>query len=155
MKRMPTLATAGLFLAAAAACGGSGTHEHPTIGTAPPENGAGATATVEGTDRRFVETVQEMLEGRVSGLEVVNDPVCGVTLRIRGGNQSLTGGGGCESEPLLIIDDKPVALGNIDNALRGLTSVQIDRIRVLKDVASTSIYGTRGANGVVLITTKR
>ena len=155
MIRLARFVAAGLAFGILGGCGGSGTHEHPTIGTAPPENGAGATATVDGDTREFIETVQEMLRGRVSGLEVVNDPVCGVTLRIRGGSTSLTGGGGCESEPLLIIDDKPVALGNIDNALRGLTSVAIERIRVLKDVASTSIYGTRGANGVVLITTKR
>lgn len=145
-------------------CGsGSGSvpGQRPTLGTAPEEDGTSASETVWANDREFSSTVQDMLRGKVAGLQVVEVPGCGVTLRIRGMTDSLTGGSGntsesgCQGEPLLIIDEKPVAPGSMEQALRMLLPMDIDRIRVLKDVASTSMYGTRAAHGVILVTTKR
>ena len=90
----------------------------------------------------------EMLTGKVAGLTVnttsAADPNSNSTLQIRGAG-SLSGG----YEPLYVIDG--IAGGNI----RNISSQDIESITVLKDAASAAIYGTRGANGVVLVTTKR
>ena len=90
----------------------------------------------------------EMLTGKVAGLTVnttsAADPNSNSTLQIRGAG-SLSGG----YEPLYVIDG--IAGGNI----RNISSQDIESITVLKDAASAAIYGTRGANGVVLVTTKK
>ena len=90
----------------------------------------------------------EMLVGKVAGLTVnttsAADPNSNSTLQIRGAG-SLSGG----YEPLYVIDG--IAGGDI----RNLSSQDIESITVLKDAASAAIYGTRGANGVVLVTTKK
>mgnify|MGYP002624426028 CR=1 FL=1 len=90
----------------------------------------------------------EMLNGKVAGLTVNStsaaDPNASSSLQIRGAG-SLSG----SNNPLYVIDG--VAGGDI----RNLSSQDIESITVLKDAASAAIYGTRGANGVVLITTKK
>ncbi len=90
----------------------------------------------------------EMLNGKVAGLTVNStsaaDPNASSSLQIRGAG-SLSG----SNEPLYVIDG--IAGGDI----RNLSSQDIESITVLKDAASAAIYGTRGANGVVLITTKK
>lgn len=149
----------GMLLLMVAACGGRSTAPDirpppPTIGTAPAEDGTGSTETVDGDDREFVQTVQEMIQGQVSGVQVLNVPGCGLTLRIRASAPSLVGNS-CRQEPLLIIDGKPVAVGHMAAALKGIIPIHIERIQVLKDVASTAVYGMRGAYGVILITTER
>jgi len=58
-------------------------------------------------------------------------------------------------EPLLILDGAPVAPQNISMVLRQLNPNEIDTIDVLRDVASTSVYGQKGAHGVIVITMKR
>lgn len=90
----------------------------------------------------------EMLNGKVAGLTVNStsaaDPNASSALQIRGAG-SLSG----SNTPLYVIDG--VAGGDI----RNVSSQDIESITVLKDAASAAIYGTRGANGVVLITTKK
>lgn len=90
----------------------------------------------------------EMLNGKVAGLTVNStsaaDPNASSSLQIRGAG-SLSG----SNNPLFVIDG--VAGGDI----RNISSQDIESITVLKDAASAAIYGTRGANGVVLITTKK
>ncbi len=90
----------------------------------------------------------EMLNGKVAGLTVNStsaaDPNASSSLQIRGAG-SLSG----SNDPLYVIDG--VAGGDI----RNISSQDIESITVLKDAASAAIYGTRGANGVVLITTKK
>jgi TonB-dependent starch-binding outer membrane protein SusC len=89
--------------------------------------------------------VEQALQGRVAGVQVTNvsgQPGDAPTVRIRGAGS--TG----SSEPLYIVDGFPV--GGIDFLNPG----DIQSIEVLKDAASSAIYGARGANGVVLITTK-
>lgn len=143
------------------ACGGS--QAKPATGLAPEENGTGSTRTIENRDHQFVESVQEMLRGRVSGVQVIDHPACGLTVRIRGMSDSLLGWdesanqsvAECDREPLLIIDNKPIAPGGMAQAFETLQPQDIDRIQVLKDVATTSVYGTRGAFGVILITTSK
>lgn len=157
--RMARGAALLLGLAFVVACG-SGRSERPT-GLAPGEDGSGATRTVEPDEHQFVESVQEMLQGRVAGVQVIDHPACGPTIRIRGMSDSLMGWDSesnqsvaeCDREPLLVIDNKPVAPGGLVNALASLQPTDIEKIRVLKDVSSTSVYGSRGAYGVILVTT--
>lgn len=106
--------------------------------------GAVESATAEEMAERKVVHVEEMLEGRFAGLDVVRQPGGEFRLRIRGGR----------GEPLVVIDGIPSPLG-LSNPLSDLAPAWITRIDVLKDAGSTAAYGSRGANGVILITTRR
>ena len=90
--------------------------------------------------------VGQALQGKVAGLQVVDNgkPGDNVSIKIRGiGTIN-------NSDPLIVIDGVPTDLG-----LSSLNLTDVDRIDVLKDASATAIYGSRGANGVVLVTTKR
>lgn len=89
--------------------------------------------------------VAEMLEGRSSGVQVMKDnsPGGGNSIRIRGFSTINN------NEPLVVIDGVPVA-----NGMNTLNPNDIESMQILKDAASSSIYGSRAANGVVVITTK-
>ena len=120
----------------------------------------GATSTISGkvADQQQIDDVAKLLEGRVAGLQVLRSPNGDISLRIRGNTpitDPTTGQPYGETEPLLVIDGLPVSSGSISMALRALDPHEIANIQVLKDVASTSGYGIRGANGVILITTKK
>jgi TonB-dependent starch-binding outer membrane protein SusC len=119
-------------------------------GTKSQEQVTGSVASVwpEEADARVARVV-DMLEGRVPGLTVIRLANGGLSLRIRGA-RSFSG----DNEPLLVIDGTPVR-GAIGLAIAGLAPADIARIDVLKDAGATAIYGSRGANGVILITTKR
>lgn len=95
-----------------------------------------------------MNTPMEMLTGKVAGLNVSNtasaNPNGGADLQVRGATSIKAGNG-----PLIVIDG--VAGGDI----RTLAPQDIESMSVLKDAASAAIYGTRGANGVILITTKK
>jgi TonB-dependent SusC/RagA subfamily outer membrane receptor len=120
-------------------------------GAHPRRNTTGATDSLPmaSLEREHVEDIAELLRGRVPGLEVIRLPNGDVSLRIRG-TDSITE----EGEPLLVIDGMPVAAPNLSGALRSLRPHEIASIEVLKDVSSTSVYGMRGAHGVIVITTK-
>ena len=90
--------------------------------------------------------IADLLQGRIAGLSIVNSSgAAGATptLRVRGVNSIKADGG-----PLVVIDGFPG--GN----LSAINPADIKSIEVLKDASSTAIYGSRGANGVILITTK-
>ncbi|RKR81479.1 TonB-linked SusC/RagA family outer membrane protein [Mucilaginibacter gracilis] len=94
-----------------------------------------------------VSSAAEALAGRLAGVQVTKSegsPDADIKIRVRGGG-SITQ----DNSPLYIIDGVQV-----ENGLAGLSPQDIESIDVLKDAASTSIYGARGANGVVIITTK-
>ncbi|SOD12142.1 SusC/RagA family TonB-linked outer membrane protein [Pedobacter xixiisoli] len=94
-----------------------------------------------------VATAAEALAGKLAGVSVIaseGKPGAEITIRVRGGG-SITG----DNSPLYIVDGVQV-----ENALSVISPQEIQSIDVLKDVASTAIYGARGANGVVIITTK-
>jgi len=100
--------------------------------------------------------IEDLLRGKVPGLQVIHNGNQ-ISFRIRGTssmNANAAGGFGQDREPLVIVDGVPIQEGNIANALAGLTADDIKQINVLKDVASTSVYGVRGSAGVILITTK-
>lgn len=107
----------------------------------------GAISSVNSEDIKSVsnQRVEQALQGRTSGVTVSSSsgsPGSGARIRIRG-----TGSSG-SSEPLFIVDGMKVS--TIDN----IPPSDIENLEVLKDAASAAIYGTEGANGVIIITTK-
>lgn len=111
-----------------------------------------------------VTSLDQGLQGRAAGVVVLNtsgQPGAGTSIRIRG-TSSING----NNEPLYVIDGVPVisdsgtfSTGATQNpALNPLTNINpsdIESIEILKDASATAIYGARGANGVVLVTTKQ
>lgn len=97
---------------------------------------------------RTTAHAEELLEGRFPGVQVfrIND---GIAVRIRG-MTSILG----SNEPLYVIDDMPIEPGE-GGALYGINPADIATIEVLRDVGATSLYGGRGANGVILIKTRK
>ncbi|MDR2146442.1 MAG: SusC/RagA family TonB-linked outer membrane protein, partial [Tannerella sp.] len=94
-------------------------------------------------------SIEGLLQGRAAGLQVMNpsqDPASGAIIRIRG-NSSLRG----SNTPLIVLNGFP--LGDAGN-LSQINPANIESIEVLKDASASAIYGSRGANGVILITTK-
>lgn len=104
---------------------------------------------VEGADieRRDLREVEDMLRGQIAGVRVTQVGN-GLVIRVRG--DSSFG----NNDPLFVIDGLPISLG-AEGALVGLNPHDIESIRVLKNASDTAIYGSRGANGVILITTVR
>lgn len=95
-------------------------------------------------------SVEGLLQGRAAGLQVINssqDPGADATVRIRGGS-SLRG----SNSPLVVVDGFP--LGDAGD-LKQINPSDIVNIEILKDASASAIYGSRGANGVIMITTKR
>ena len=91
----------------------------------------------------------DALQGQVAGLQVYTssgEPSEGVSMRLRG-----IGSISSSNEPLFILDGSPISGG----AFTAINPSDIENVTVLKDASSTSIYGSRAANGVVVITTKR
>ncbi|MBW3629307.1 MAG: TonB-dependent receptor plug domain-containing protein [Gemmatimonadetes bacterium] len=107
----------------------------------------GSVAMEELTGRRY-SSVEEMLAGRVSGVQVLRT-ASGFSVRIRGSG-SLRG----NMEPLYVVDGMALMAGRPGSGV-SISPQDIARIEVLKDAAAASLYGSRAANGVVVITTRR
>lgn len=99
--------------------------------------------------RNPTQSPEELLRGRISGVTVSSAPDGGIAVRIRGGS-SMFG----NNDPLYILDGVPFDPGP-GGALTGVQINDIESIRVLKDAAETAMYGSRGANGVIVIKTKQ
>ena len=102
-----------------------------------------------------ISNVSQGLQGKVAGVNVTTNggaPGGAMIVRIRG-NNSVIGG----NDPLYVVDGFPITAGNIGetNLLATLNPGDIESIEVLKDASATAIYGSRGSNGVVLITTRQ
>ncbi len=109
----------------------------------------GAVSSVKGDEMIQLPTmrVDQALQGRAAGVSVQNtdgQPGGNVTIRVRGGNSILGG-----NNALVVIDG--LQGGNINN----LNPNDIESVEILKDASATAIYGARGANGVILITTRK
>ncbi|MCH5329597.1 MAG: TonB-dependent receptor [Alistipes sp.] len=94
-------------------------------------------------------SVESLLQGRAAGLQIMNtsqDPGAGAIVRIRG-NSSLNG----SNTPLVVVDGFPI--GDAGN-LSQVNPADITSIEILKDASAAAIYGSRGANGVILISTR-
>ena len=120
--------------------------------------GAVSSVNVSDVPTNVTANVGQMLQGRVAGAQVTQNngaPGGGLSVRIRGSNSIAA-----NSEPLYVVDGIPAITGTssndpYQNPLSSISPNDIENIEVLKDASSTAIYGARGANGVVLITTKR
>jgi TonB-dependent SusC/RagA subfamily outer membrane receptor len=110
-------------------------------------NGAVAKADGEKLMAASPRTASDMLVGRFAGVEVTQLANGGTSIRIRGA-RSIKG----NQEPLLVLDGVPMSDGSA--TLKDLDPRDIASIDVLKDAAATSVYGSRGANGVILIALK-
>ena len=127
-------------------------------GTARKKELTGAITTVTSKDfqQGTITTPEQLIAGKVAGVSITSNggsPGAGSVIRVRGG-ASLAG----SSDPLIVIDGLPVAPSNIYGASNPLSLVNpndIASFTVLKDAASTAIYGSRASNGVILITTKK
>lgn len=111
--------------------------------------GAVGSVKIEDLQKAPVGSAVEALAGRVAGVQVSSEsgkPGAGVNIVVRGAN-SITQ----DNSPLYVIDGFPMEEANASI----LNPSEIESIEVLKDASSTAIYGARGANGVIMITTKR
>lgn len=120
-------------------------------GTTTKSDLTGSVASVSSEEITQVPSsrVDQVLQGRAAGVQVTSAsgaPGAGTAIRVRGGN-SITG----SNEPLWVIDG--IVVGNNFN-LNNINANDIQSIEILKDASSIAIYGSRGANGVVLVTTK-
>lgn len=127
------------------------------------------TGSVASVSQRALEqkstSIDQLLGGTVSGVNVTQasgQPGAGSSIRIRGGNSVWA-----SNEPLYVIDgfiyfseknSTEAGVGGIDGSLNPLASINpsdIESIEILKDVSAKAIYGSRGANGVIIVTTKK
>ncbi|MEH6763831.1 MAG: SusC/RagA family TonB-linked outer membrane protein [Aequorivita antarctica] len=130
------------------------------------KTGSIARITAAEIENQPVSSPLAAMQGRMAGVNIVQNtgvPGGGFSVRIRGRNSIRADG----SEPLYIVDGVPypsqslgngsvsTVLGGAESALNGINPNDIESIEVLKDADATAIYGSRGANGVILITTKR
>ena len=117
-------------------------------GTQRKKDLTGSIALVSTKDMKSLAlpSVSDALQGRAAGVQVISSGVPGsdATFRIRGVGTINT------NDPLLVIDGVPVSSG-----LNTLNMNDVESMQVLKDASATAIYGSRGANGVVIVTTKR
>ncbi len=119
-------------------------------GTVKKSDLTGAVSSIKGEDLNTDSqaSIDEIIQGRIAGVQVTQtsaEPGGAFSIRIRGTN-SITAG----NEPLYVIDGLPGA-----NPGNSLNPADVKSIEVLKDASATAIYGARGSNGVVLITTKQ
>jgi TonB-linked SusC/RagA family outer membrane protein len=130
--------------------------------------GAVATVNVGALEDAPVQSLDQMLQGTVAGVQVTqasSAPGGGISIRVRG-SSSISG----SSEPLYVLDGFPIendpeasspgSGGRVtatvpSNPLAALNPNDIESIQILKDASATAIYGARGANGVVIVTTRR
>jgi TonB-dependent SusC/RagA subfamily outer membrane receptor len=142
MRSSRALLAVGLFAALTSGCASKG-GPGPSKGAGSPPAQA---VTAQDLERSPGE-IDKALTGRFPGVIVSRAPDGGMVIRIRG-SQSFYG------EPLYEIDGVPITPGP-NGSLSGINPNDIESIKVLKSAAETSMYGSRGANGVVIIKTKK
>ena len=117
-------------------------------GTQRRQDLTGAVARVDGTEivNQPVQTATQALQGKIAGVQIISDgtPNSQPKVRIRGTGTLLAG-----AEPLYVVD------GVQTTDIRNLSNADIASIDVLKDASAAAIYGVRGANGVIIVTTKK
>ncbi|TDE16649.1 SusC/RagA family TonB-linked outer membrane protein [Dyadobacter psychrotolerans] len=118
-------------------------------GTSKRANLTGAAASISSKDieERPVSRLENVLAGQLPGVDVqttTGEPGAALQIRVRG-----TGSLNASNDPLYVVDGVPV------ETLNGINPSDVQTIDVLKDASSAAIYGSRGSNGVVIITTKR
>ena len=137
----------GLLLGCIVACSHqkNATGEAVTPAAAPPRS----VLTSEEIERSHGRSIEQLLMDRFPGVQVTRTSDGGISVRIRGFT-SLHG----SNEPLYVIDGVPLEAVP-GGALKGINPHDIESIQVLKDPSETTVYGVRGAKGVIVIRTKR
>jgi TonB-dependent starch-binding outer membrane protein SusC len=150
-------ATANFQLRQSAAILGEVTVTVPYGGVQSGREQTGAVASVTSKDFNTGRIVspEQLIMGKVAGVQVVdnNEPGGGIAIRVRGGTSATA-----SNDPLYVIDGVPLTVGGGTSAGRNplnfLNPQDIESITILKDASATAIYGSRGANGVILVTTR-
>ncbi len=131
-------------------------------GTVRKKDLTGSVSSIKSEDiqKSPVTSIDQALQGKAAGVQVTqasSAPGGKVSIRILGGNYLSS-----SNEPLFVIDGFPISSGSSaggrgigQNPLASINSADIESMDILKDASATAIYGSRGANGVVLITTKK
>ncbi len=125
-------------------------------GTQKKQDFTSSISSISAKDIKGIPTISTdaLLQGKAAGVQVMTNtgaPGSSVSVKIRG---IVTTG---DAKPLYVVDGMPMASGAGDNSfgINSLNPGDIESIQILKDASSAAIYGSRGSNGVVLITTKR
>lgn len=147
-KRSFLVLAPGLICALLAGCahGGGG---NDAGASAQAASGAQGAVSADDIDRTPSEPIERMLMRRFPGVWVARTPEGGLAVRIRGATSINS-----STEPLYVIDGVATRPGP-NGSLTGVLAQDIETIEVLKDAASTAMYGVRGANGVIVIKTKQ
>lgn len=146
LRSAPTCAALALAATLAVGCAKrSTTAAAPGPTTAPPAQGVNSNDIANNPN----QSIEQILNGRVAGVTVTRGSDGGLVLRIRGSSSF-----SASEAPLYVLDGQPVVSGP-GGSLTGVSPYDIESISVLKDPASLTMYGSRGANGVILIKTKK
>jgi iron complex outermembrane receptor protein len=137
-------------------------------GTTKVEDATGAVTTLKTKDfnQGILNSPEQLIQGRTAGVQITSasgEPGAGADIRIRGASSVRAG-----NRPLIVVDGVPLDGGDVSpgadigfgssssrNPLNFINPADIESIDILKDASSAAIYGTRGANGVIFITTKK
>ena len=144
---VPTRLVSALAAALLVACASS---KDPKTAPTPAPNGSATTVNGDAINQSPGDPIEKVLMTRSAGVWVGRGSDGTIAVRIRGGSSSLYG----NNEPLYILDGSPFTPGP-EGALTGINPYDIESIKVLKDPAELSMYGARGANGVIIIKTKQ
>ena len=145
-----------ILAATATACAPIGAYRPGAKDDAPREPRPGKTRTASDTRVERDEATQsyarieELIEGRAPGVRVIRHQDGSFRLQIRGVSSPAG-----RNDPLVVVDGSPTHDLHPGSTLTSLNPADVVRIDVLKDAASTAFYGMRGANGVILITTRQ
>lgn len=137
------LVCAGLVAGVLTAC----SHGAKPATSTPPARGDDVTAQDLRTSPE--RSIEQQLMAKVPGITVSRTSSGALAIRIRGGG-SLNG----NNSPLYVVDGLAVEAGP-EGEMPGINPYDIESIKVLKDTEAMTLYGSRGANGVIIITTKR
>lgn len=141
--------TAVALLAACASGGAKGTAGTRGAKGAAPSPESSSTVTAADIDQNPNTPIEQLLRGRIAGVTVARADDGGLLVRVRG-STSMHG----SDAPLFVIDGVPLQ-PSPTGSLQGINPYDIESIKVLKDPASLTLYGSRGANGVVVIKMKK
>lgn len=127
-------------------------------GTARKRDLTGSVASVTSKDfqKGTITTPEQLIAGKVAGVSIISNsgrPGAGSTIRIRGGSSLIA-----SNDPLIVVDGVPLDQGSIRGVASPLSTINpndIESFSILKDASAAAIYGSRAANGVILITTKK
>jgi TonB-dependent SusC/RagA subfamily outer membrane receptor len=129
-----------LLVGLAAGCASGGARREPASST---------TVTSDDIQANPTQPIEKTLQAKVPGVWITRTPDGGIAVQLRG-QSSIYG----EQQPLYVIDGVPINPGP-NGALTGVNPYDIESIQVLKDPADTAMYGIRGANGVIVVKTKK